>query len=159
MLRVFVICVAVLVLSRSSRGSDVVFGKDTSILDRIRVSIQAPFHQGNSPFSLPSFANVRRGGGVAISNSSCMSLTTESNVLEFTGSSSISELRANETYAVVPTEYDRVFVDLENDQRDYPISNELFEGKMRLLLREDPKNEYDFRGDQNVHWELQIQVG
>lgn len=96
------------------------------------------------------------------SNSTCMASSSESDkslasTPTYSDYSSTAELRANETYGVVPTEYDRVYVNLADDQRDYPISNDLFEGKMRLLLREDPKNKYDFKGDHNVHWELQIQ--
>lgn len=40
----------------------------------------------------------------------------------------------------------------------FPISNDLFEGKIHVLMRDLPANTYDFDGDKDVLWEIQIQV-
>jgi len=52
---------------------------------------------------------------------------------------------------------DGMYIDLTGEERDYPINNTLFEGRMKLLLRADPQNKYDFDGDRKIYWELQIQ--
>ena len=40
----------------------------------------------------------------------------------------------------------------------FPISNDLFEGKIHVLMRDLPGNTYDFAGEKEVLWEIQIQV-
>mmetsp|Transcript_27129 Transcript_27129/g.31022 ORF Transcript_27129/g.31022 Transcript_27129/m.31022 type:complete len:310 (+) Transcript_27129:91-1020(+) len=39
----------------------------------------------------------------------------------------------------------------------FEINNELFEGKLHVLMRDLPGNTYDFDGDKDVLWEIQIQ--
>ena len=40
----------------------------------------------------------------------------------------------------------------------FPINNDLFEGLIHVLMRDLPGNTYDFDGDKDVLWEIQIQV-
>ena len=46
-------------------------------------------------------------------------------------------------------------VDLQDSP--FTISNDLFEGKLHVLLRDLPGNTYDFDGEKGVLWEMQIQ--
>ena len=40
----------------------------------------------------------------------------------------------------------------------FEINNDLFEGLIHVLMRDLPGNTYDFDGDKDVLWEIQIQV-
>ena len=40
----------------------------------------------------------------------------------------------------------------------FPINNDLFEGFIHVLMRDLPGNTYDFAGEKEVLWEIQIQV-
>ena len=46
-------------------------------------------------------------------------------------------------------------IDLQNSP--FTVSNDLFEGKIHMLLRDLPGNTYDFDGEKGVLWEMQIQ--
>jgi len=66
------------------------------------------------------------------------------------------------TSIVTPTEgneadqgFDGSFVDLSKSP--FPIKNDVFEGLVHILMRDLPGNTYDFDGDKDVLWEIQIQ--
>lgn len=40
---------------------------------------------------------------------------------------------------------------------EWPINNEIFEGKMAIFFRGNPNNLYNFGMEDNIHWELQLQ--
>lgn len=46
-------------------------------------------------------------------------------------------------------------VDLEKSP--FPVKNDLFEGLVHIIMRDLPGNTYDFDGETNVLWEIQIQ--
>ncbi len=47
-------------------------------------------------------------------------------------------------------------VDLEKSP--YLVNNDLFEGQVHTMFRDVPGNNHDFNGDEEVLWEIQIQV-
>jgi hypothetical protein len=49
-------------------------------------------------------------------------------------------------------------VSLEQLNDAIPISNEMFEGAMKFMIRDNEFCTYDFNGDKDVLWEIQIQV-
>ena len=53
--------------------------------------------------------------------------------------------------------FDGTSIDLAKSP--FPIKNDLFEGQIHVLMRDLPGNTYDFAGEKEVLWEIQIQVG
>ncbi len=53
--------------------------------------------------------------------------------------------------------FDGTSIDLAKSP--FEINNDLFEGLIHVLMRDLPGNTYDFDGDKDVLWEIQIQVG
>jgi hypothetical protein len=63
------------------------------------------------------------------------------------------------THDLPPVEgFDGTEVTLEHLNDAIPISNEMFEGAMKFMIRDNPFCTYDFNGDKDVLWEIQIQV-
>jgi len=63
------------------------------------------------------------------------------------------------TYDLPPVEgFEGTEVTLEQLNDAIPISNEMFEGALKFMIRDNPFCMYDFNGDKDVLWEIQIQV-
>lgn len=54
-------------------------------------------------------------------------------------------------------ENNTIFINGLNEISSIPVNNELFEGKMIIILRANPTYNYDFGGDKNINWEVQLQ--
>mmetsp|Transcript_7421 Transcript_7421/g.10614 ORF Transcript_7421/g.10614 Transcript_7421/m.10614 type:complete len:372 (+) Transcript_7421:70-1185(+) len=48
-------------------------------------------------------------------------------------------------------------INLADGDSTFPIKNDMFEGGLKILLRDNPYCTYDFNGDKDVIWELQMQ--
>ena len=57
---------------------------------------------------------------------------------------------------VVDESFDGTAIDLTKSPFD--VDNDLFKGKIHVLMRDLPGNMYNFNGEKEVLWEIQIQV-
>lgn len=57
--------------------------------------------------------------------------------------------------SVVSEGFDGTLIDLEKSP--FPINNDLFEGQIHVMMRDLPNNTFDFAGEKEVLWEIQIQ--
>jgi hypothetical protein len=63
------------------------------------------------------------------------------------------------THDLAPVEgFDGTEVTLEQLNDAIAISNDMFEGAMKFMIRDNPFCTYEFNGDKDVLWEIQIQV-
>ena len=63
------------------------------------------------------------------------------------------------THDLPPVEgFDGTEVSLEQLNDAIPISNDMFEGAIKFMIRDNPFCTYEFNGDKDVLWEIQIQV-
>lgn len=51
--------------------------------------------------------------------------------------------------------FDGTEIDLSKSP--FPVNNDLFEGQIHIMMRDLPGNTYDFNGEKEVLWEIQIQ--
>lgn len=56
----------------------------------------------------------------------------------------------------VPESFSGTEVDLSKSP--FPVNNDLFEGFIHIMMRDLPNNTYDFDGEKEVLWEIQMQV-
>ncbi len=56
----------------------------------------------------------------------------------------------------VPESFEGTQIDLSKSP--FPVNNDLFEGQIHIMMRDLPCNTYDFNGEKEVLWELQMQV-
>eukprot|EP00591_Stephanopyxis_turris_P012488 CAMPEP_0195520772 /NCGR_PEP_ID=MMETSP0794_2-20130614/17536_1 /TAXON_ID=515487 /ORGANISM="Stephanopyxis turris, Strain CCMP 815" /LENGTH=315 /DNA_ID=CAMNT_0040650193 /DNA_START=243 /DNA_END=1190 /DNA_ORIENTATION=+ len=123
------------------------------------MSIQEP----SQPFSSPQFVKYLQ------SANSSQVVSAETDIRSFPESanaeySSFGKFQFNTTHTKDTASEGNIlsspggmFIDLISEEQEWPIQNDLFDGKMVFLMKANPKSTYDFDGDENVHWELQMQ--
>lgn len=147
-------------------GSDAVVSQGSNsptanVQQQFQVSIQTP----SQNFLNPSFFLLHRNSRYFGATSQAMhanasvwsNVDMSSREYQHAYLDATADTREDDSTGVISSLGDGMNIDVMGEVHEWPIHNELFEGKMVFLLRSNPTNEYDFGGDQNIHYELQLQ--
>lgn len=93
--------------------------------------------------------------GVTESEAGIKAATLEESEIPVYGELTTSVLTAVPDGVEASQDFEGTLVDL--NKTPFPINNDLFEGLVQILMRDLPGNTYDFNGEKEVLWEIQIQ--